>query len=315
MKYKFLLIALLAILVILPLPIGDFERHVMIMAYYYAILAISWAFLAGYVGVSNFGHAALITVGGYTMGLLFTRLNLPLILSIAAGIAATGLVGAILGFICLRLRGTYLSLATLGFSEIVRTVVTVEWEVTGGPMGLELPKFLGTKLIAYYAVLAILCLTYLILHKILNSPIGLALRAIGCDEQAANTSGVSLLKYKVTALVISSLFPAIIGIFYGFYIGLLTPDVGSLYQQFFVVAAAITGGIGTLIGPVVGGLITEVLYEGMRFSFGGIVGLYIFMFGVVMLAIVRTTPGGIAGFLSARRQWFAGLLRRLGLSS
>ena len=127
-----------------PFLVNGYWLSVGVLAMFYAIVAASWALLAGYAGQFSFGHMAFVSLGAYTSGLLVTTFNVPIPLGMAAGVLMCAVVGSGIGFVCLRMRGPYLALFTVAFSEVLRIVIVSENEVTGGSGGLEVtPLFRG----------------------------------------------------------------------------------------------------------------------------------------------------------------------------
>ena len=115
-----------------------------VLAMFYAIVTASWALLAGYAGQFSFGHMAFVSLGAYTSGLLVMTFGMPIPLGMVAGVLMCAIVGSGIGFVCLRMRGPYLALFTVAFSEVLRIVIVSENEVTGGSGGLEVtPLFHG----------------------------------------------------------------------------------------------------------------------------------------------------------------------------
>src|SRR5579872_365273 len=134
-----------------PFLVNAYWLSVGVLALFYAIVAASWALLAGYAGQFSFGHMAFVSLGAYTSGLLVTTFGLPIPVGVAAGVVMCALVGAGIGYVCLRMRGPYLALFTVAFSEVLRIVIVSENEVTGGSGGLEVtPLFHGRTDIPYY---------------------------------------------------------------------------------------------------------------------------------------------------------------------
>ena len=122
-----------------PQLVNDYWLSVGITALFYAIVAASWALLVGYAGQFSFGHMAFVSIGAYTSGMLARYFGVPIPLGIPLGVVACAIVGCAIGYICLRMRGPYLALFTVAFSEVLRIVLVSEAEVTGGSGGLEIP--------------------------------------------------------------------------------------------------------------------------------------------------------------------------------
>ena len=175
--------------VLAPLVLQTYWLHVIIIAYFYAILAASWALLAGYAGQFSFGHMALMAVGGYTTGLFGKYLNTPPLLGIILGTLMAGVIGLAIGALVLRFKAAYLALFTIAFSEILRMVLKGESQITRGDQGLSVAPLFGQEIISrvpyYYTMLAVLLVCLLLMYWMANSRIGLFLRSIREDEEAA----------------------------------------------------------------------------------------------------------------------------------
>ncbi|MCJ7830747.1 MAG: branched-chain amino acid ABC transporter permease, partial [Desulfobacterales bacterium] len=175
-----------------PVFFRDYWLYVAIIGLYYSVLASSWAMLAGQVGIISFAHAAFAAVGAYTSALLVIRLEVPIVLGIISGGCTAAVFGFLIGALTLRMRGPYLALTTLGFSEIFRIFLIAEVELTRGSYGWQVPLlFGGDKIRRYYIGLGLLFITLLTLSLILNSRIGLFLQAMREDEDGAATRGVN----------------------------------------------------------------------------------------------------------------------------
>lgn len=318
-----------AILAVFPLLYGradyDYIMHMWITAFFYAILASSWALLAGYAGQFSFGHMAFMAVGAYTAGLFnnylyFTSEPTKTCFEIAVGtwwlivldpigvsadpvtcldtarqswsgggivtkpslwfgilfgIIVGGLFGWLVGRLVLRLRSAYLALFTLGFSEILRAVISAEIQVTRGQAGLELdPLFpngisiFGTvfsatdKLPTYYVMLALFLACLAIMTALERSRFGLFVRSIREDEDAAAALGVDTVRYKVHVFVVTSMIAAAAGAIQAHYIGIITPNIFTILQMALVVAMAVVGGLENIVAAAVGAV---VIYFGLEF--------------------------------------------------
>ena len=198
-----LLVAFLA-----PLVLQTYWLHVIIIAYFYAVLAASWALLAGYAGQFSFGHMALMAVGGYTTGLLGKYLNTPPLLGIILGTLMAGLTGLAIGALVLRFKASYLALFTIAFSEILRMILKGESQITRGDQGLAIAPLFGEEIISrvpyYYTMLIVLLVCLFLMYWMANSRIGLFLRSIREDEEAAAARGVNVVRYKVLTFVVFS---------------------------------------------------------------------------------------------------------------
>jgi branched-chain amino acid transport system permease protein len=205
-------------------------------------------------------------------------------------ITAAG-VGVFIGFLCLRLRGPYLALFTIAFSEIVRITLNAEYRYTGGNFGLNVPPLFeeGTRIIYYYTILGLLVLSLLTMRQIVNSRFGLFFKAIREDEDAASSLGVNVVRYKILAFVITSFFAGLAGGFYAHYVRILTPNIIQLPQMGLIIAMVVIGGIESLAGAVMGALLLQIVSEYLR----DYEELRWVLFGLVLMTTLRFSQNGL----------------------
>jgi branched-chain amino acid transport system permease protein len=305
-NYKKLWIAILFVVLAIfpPFFLSQYWLHVMIISLFYVMMASSWNLIAGYTGQVSFAHAAFSGVGAYASGMLAVNLGVSPWLGILIGAAISALLGLGLGILCIRMGGIYLSLTTLGFSEILRIIITNEDQWTRGTMGLQVPGFFAeySKASYYYLFLIVAILFLILIYWIIHSEMGLSFRAVLNDELAASSSGIDTIRVRILAFTISSAMAGMAGGLYGHYLMLITPDIPSLGQMFLVLAMAVIGGMGSFIGPIVGSFALEILSEYIR-----IYGEYhVLIFGLVALGVARFAPEGMMGIV--RRRWKQGSL-------
>lgn len=289
----FLLLALFP-----PFLLSQYWLHVMIISLFYVMMASSWNLIAGFTGQVSFAHAAFSGVGAYVSGMLAVRSGLPPWLGIWVGSAVAALLGLGLGYLCIRMGGIYLSLTTLGFSEILRIIITNEDQWTRGTMGLQIPGLFSeySKVSYYYLFLVLTVLVLVIIYWIIHSEMGLTFRAVLNDELAASSSGINTVRVRIVAFTVSSAMAGLAGGLYGHYLMLITPDIPSLGQMFLVLAMAVIGGMGSFAGPIIGSFVLEILSEYIR-----VYGEYhVLLFGLVALVMARFAPEGLMGILNKK---------------
>jgi branched-chain amino acid transport system permease protein len=282
----------LILLLILPLFIQTYWLHVLITAYFYAILASSWALLAGYGGQFSFAHMAFMAIGAYTTGLVTTRMNIPLIGSIVLGTLAAGFAGLIIGALTLRFKAAYLALFTIAFSEILRTVLRAEAQITRGDRGLKLaPLFPDSisRVPDYYILVGIMVLSLIFMYWLVQSRVGLFLRAIREDEQAAAARGIDVVRYKVIIFVITSMIAGIAGAIFAHYVTIITPNIMVLPQMGLVIAMAIIGGVESLVAAAIGAILIQISLELLR-EFGA---WRMVIFGALLIVTLRFARDGL----------------------
>jgi len=301
---------LLVVALLAPLGVGPYWTHVGAIAWYYALLAASWALLAGFAGQFSFAHVAFAALGGYTSALCVGLLGLPLPLAILAGVLLAMATGALIGALVLRLSGPYLALFTLAISEVFRLVLIAEEDVTRGMLGLPVPGlFPGRSDMPYYYLgLALVVAALLGMNALLATRVGLFLRAIREDEGAARASGVDTTRYKILVFVVTSVIAAIAGIYYGHFIGILTPNMAILPEMGLVIAMAVIGGIESLPGAVIGAVFVFLLSETLR-SYGE------WRFVLMGLALILVQRFAQNGLFPVIEQWGLARIRRQGAAA
>ena len=262
-----------------------------ITALFYAIVAASWALLVGYAGQFSFGQMAFVSVGAYTSGMLALYFDVPIPLGIVTGVVLCAIIGCAIGYICLRMRGPYLALFTVAFSEVLRIILVSEAEVTGGSGGLQIPPlFHGRSDVPYYYLgLVLLGTSLALMGWLVRSRWGLFFRAIRENEDAAAAAGVKVVRFRLLAFTIAAGFAGVAGGFFGHYVGILTPDIGSVDQMGLVVAMAVIGGAESIIAATIGAILVEFLLEALR-SYGE---WRLVLFAVVLLLTVRFARNGL----------------------
>jgi branched-chain amino acid transport system permease protein len=218
-------------------------------------------------------------------------LHLPAGVSILLGVLLTGLVGLIIGWLCLRLHGPYLGLTTIAFSEIFRIAVTAEYGFTRGSLGLPAPPLLpgAGPVTYYYLFLGLLAVALLVMWLILHSRVGLFFAAIREDEDAAASLGVKVVRWKVIAFTVSSMLAGLAGGFYAHFVQLVAPSMMSLLEMGFILSMAVVGGFQNIFYAALGGILLELILESLR----DIGEWRLALVGLVMVAVLRFAPNGL----------------------
>jgi branched-chain amino acid transport system permease protein len=308
-KYKpFLIGAVIVALILFPLVItNNYLVRVGISVLLYILLASSLNVINGYSGQFNIGQAGFYCVGAYTAGILATKVGMsfwPLL--VISGVVAA-LFGCCLGLPTMRLKGVYLAITTLGFSEIIRLVVLNWTDLTRGPMGIPgipFPVLCGWQLKTnthfYYIILVLVAVMIWMTSRVLNSRIGRAWIAIREDESAARSMGVETFNYKLLNLVYGTFWAGVAGCFYAFFASYISADSFTLDEGFIILSMILVGGQGTLLGPVVGASVLTIIPEIFRFA----AQYRLVIYGLAILVIMYIKPQGLAGsgMLSRRYQ-------------
>ena len=285
------------------------------------VLALSMNLVQGFTGIFSLGHAGFMAVGAYTVALLTIPVakketlfmlepliahfnTLTLLFGVAlliGGLLAAGLA-FLIGLPCLRLRGDYLAIATLGFSEIIRIVITNAQALTNGAQGLKsIPK---TADIWWCYGIALAVLIFIAL--LISSSFGRALKAIREDEIAAESMGISLLGHKMLAFMISAFLAGVGGGLYASYIGTIGPDVFQISRTYDILMIVVMGGMGSITGSVVAAFLVTIGQEWLRVLDGplpflpfwpenGVSGMRMVVFSVLLLIVILFFRNGLFG--------------------
>jgi branched-chain amino acid transport system permease protein len=300
--------------------------HILITTAIFIIAAMSLNLLLGFTGQLSLGHVAFFGIGAYASALCSLGFEVHLTDDLAIGIGpkpvwlamligglAAGLCGFAVGKLAFRVRGAYFVIVSISFAEAVR-LVAVNWvELTQGPMALiNIPPLtLGipgvfelsfTRKPAYfYLVLATATVCYTVIHRHVNSQVGRAIVALRDNEPLAASVGIDVTRYLVLATMISAAMAGIAGALYAHYVRIVDPDIFHFTYTVTMVIMVITGGKGTLAGPVVGGAFFGLLPELLR-SFAIAPELQWVLLGAIMILVVFLLPQGIVPAVSS---WWA----------
>jgi branched-chain amino acid transport system permease protein len=298
-------VGLLGLLAIVPWVIQDYWLYVLTIGFYYAILSSGWALLVGFAGLISLAQAAFSAIGAYTSALLVLHLGIPPLLGLVAGGLSASAFGLGIGLLTLKMRGPYLALTTIAFSEIFRIFVTAEYELTRGSYGLQvLPLLPGaSRALYYYVVVALFLVVFTIMRLTVRSRIGLFLQAIREDEDGAIGRGVDVVHCRVLAFVMSSAFAGVAGAFYGHFVLLVSPQMTILPEMSTIMAMAILGGMESLTGAAVGAIVLQFLSEYLR----EYVEWRLALMGAIVLLMIWFVPNGLASLAAPLRRYLSGL--------
>ncbi len=268
----------------------------------YIVLATAWNILGGYCGYVNFGIAAFFALGAYTTVAVQKLAPLPLPLMMLAGGVVSGVLGLAMGYLTLRLRGAFFSIATLAMAVVAQTLM-VNWEFVGGSAGAYSIRpmktaWLGIDYIQYLFLLMLVLsvLSIAIARLIERSRLGYGFASIRDDEVAAEASGVPTLRLKLLATVISGALMGMAGAPLPFYVTFLDPSSAfSLSYAVNTIAMPLIGGTASWPGPVIGAVLIATLQQVATVTISSAVNLLIV--GLVLVGFVVAAPNGILGLL------------------
>ncbi len=314
---RYLSFIIVAALALVPLWLRDFYvLHVLITTGIFIIAAMSLNLLLGFTGQLSLGHVAFFGIGAYTSALVSLGFEIhilpdvtvglapkPVWFAMLTGIVVAGLTGYAIGKLSFRVRGAYFVIVSISFAEVVR-LVAVNWvELTQGPMALNnIPALtLGIDPIElsflrkpsfYLLVLAAVVVCYIIIVRLVNSRAGRAMIALRENESLAMSVGIDVTRYLVIATIVSAAMAGMAGALYTHYIRIVDPDIFLFIYTVTMVIMVITGGKGTLTGPLVGGAIFGILPEVLR-AMAIQPEVQWIIYGVLMVLVVYFLPAGI----------------------
>lgn len=263
-------IALFLLMLAMPnLVTKTYYTRVLTFCMVYACVASAWNVIAGYAGVFSFGFQALFGLGAYVSALLSIELGWSPWVTMWIGAFASMCVGAVVAIPSLKLRQLpYICIATLCMGELIRILASNLPELTRGELGLSnIPKFFatGNSQNCYYLVLVLLTVTLIVVTKIVNSPMGMSLKAMKDSQEASESLGINIPGTKVMIYMIGAFIAGTAGAFYAHYINVLTPTsvLGTALMTQFV-AMSLLGGLGTIVGPVLGSFTITIGLEVLR---------------------------------------------------
>ena len=274
----------------------------------YIVLGTAWNILGGYTGYVNFGVTAFFALGAYSTVVLHKLVPaMPLPVMILIGGSLAGLVGLGTGYLTLRLRGVFFSIATLALAVVVQTLI-INWDFVGGARGAyvlrpRVAPLIGGEYVQYLFLLMLgMCVIVLATARAIErSALGYGFAAIRDDEAAAEASGVPTLRLKLIATTLSGGFMGMAGAPLPYYVTYLDPASGfSLNYAVNAIAMPLIGGTGSWLGPVIGAVLVGGLQEYLRVTISSAVNVLVA--GVLMVAFVILAPQGIVGLFQKRKR-------------
>lgn len=296
-----------------PLAVRDaFLLDAVVLILLWGALAAAWNVAGGYAGQVSLGHAAFFGLGAYAAALLGTRWGLSPWVAMGVGVLLSTGAGLAIGYLSNRLRGPYFVLATIAFSQVL-LIVASRWRAfTQGSEGVPVPFRPGLWTLGFaekppwvYLALALALVLYAFQRWLETSRLGYQLAAVREDEDAALALGVPARRLKVLAVALSAALASVAGTLWAQYVGFVDPFyVFSVDLSVRFALATIIGGVGTAMGPFYGSILITTLETHLRAAFGGVgaglVGIYLIIYGVLLILVVRFVPQGLAAWLAAR---------------
>ena len=275
----------------------------------YAIIAIGFCLLLGYSGLASLGTAGFIGLGAYSAFYVVQEFGMPYIAALLVTLVVSIVIGVVVGFISLRIEGIYLAILTLGLAEIIRNLLmamrsTIQIEIEN----VRLFGLLMDTRGGYFLILLTFAVLFWLTANLINSPAGRAMLAMKNSTSAAQAMGISLMKYRLLAFVISTVFAAIGGLLYMMYVRTMTTATSTLLTlttSLNILGAVIIGGAKSLWGTTFG---VFIIY-GIQSMFLSRIPFFIenpafmtMVTGVLIILVVMFFPGGFAQIIHQAKQ-------------
>lgn len=290
---------LAVIMIAMPLVVSFYQTNIMISALLYIMLALGLNIVVGLAGQLVLGYVAFYAVGAYAYGLLHQFFGWGFWVCLPVGGFVAVIFGLALGFPVLRLRGDYLAIVTLGFGEIVRLALQNWTSLTGGPRGvgdIPRPGFFGMEMdiststtYVYYLVLAAVAITIIVISRLKNSRVGLALQALREDEIACEAMGIDITRVKLSAFALGSCWAGFAGVIFAAKTTYINPSSFTFMESAMILSMVVLGGMGSITGVVIAALILILAPEYLRaFS-----EYRMLIFGAIMVIMMIFRPQGL----------------------
>jgi branched-chain amino acid transport system permease protein len=292
----FLILAMIVVPLVMP---SIYHKRLICLLFIYGLLAISFDFLTNYVGLVCLGGALFMGVGGYIAGSLNALLGLPPVLTIIIASLGGAAICTVLLLPCLPLRGIYFAIVTLVYPLLLGRIIEAT-RILGGTDGMPGLSTYPNPWVDLYLVIGVTGLVLFGLRRLVNEDIGLVFRGIKDNDQTVTACGVNITAYRTRAVYMASA----IGCFAGAYLCHLYGWVGlsffALDFSIIPIAAAIVGGMGTLVGPLLGSAIIVPLSEILR-AFGG---LRIVFYALILILFIAFRPEGLMKYFQRKYAQF-----------
>lgn len=290
-----LIVVVFLVLGAAPYLIADeYILRLLVTSLLFGTLAMGFDLSAGYIGVANWGYSGLMGLGAYTSALLLMKLGISPWIGTIAGALVAALLGLFIGILTLRMDGMFAAILAWFIGLILMALTTSLTDLTRGALGLNVDLYFQTGWAKpYFYVIFVICvITYIVLRWVTKSNLGLAFTALGQDTEAARTSGVDPMKYKVINFTISCFIAGLCGGFYAHFIGILTPDLMATKHTVEILVIAYIGGRGSIWGPLLAAFLIVPAFEYLNF----LMEYKYVIYGLLLILVMIIYPGGISAF-------------------
>jgi len=286
-------------LLIIPFLIDMYWQRVLCVAGVYALLALSFDFLAEFVGLVCLGGALFIGSGGYIAGLLSHSMGWPPFLTIPIATVAGAVVSTLILLPCLRLRGIYFAIISFMF-PLLTVYIIIALNIFGGTEGITALATFPNIWVDQYLILGAVIISVFAMRRLVNEDFGLILRSIKDNDQAVKASGISITAYKTKAVFIAALIGCFAGAYLSHLYGWLGISQFTMDFSILPIAATVMGGMGTLVGPVMGAFILAPMSEALR-GFGQ---LRVVLYCLILIGFIVYKPEGLMNVLQRKYHQF-----------
>jgi branched-chain amino acid transport system permease protein len=285
---------------------SEYLLNLLLTYFLYVIIAQSWNLLGGFTGQISLGHSAFFGTGAIVTRILWTT-NVPILPALVAGGLSAVILAAIVGVPCLRMRSAYFPIGTLALALIAQITVGNLFPVPGSLSSAYLANY--SMVSRYYVGLLVAVLTVTVVYVIVHSRAGLALVGVRDDEAAAEAMGVRTFRYKVLALMVSSLLVGLGGGIFAFHqVSYYYYAPFELSWSFLPTLTTFIGGLGTIAGPMLGAACFLGLSELFAVSLGEV---HLLIFAFTFILVVLFAPGGLMSVSTKVHGLALRLLRRV----
>lgn len=251
----------------------------------YVMLAVSLCLVVGFLGELSLGHAGFMSIGAYSGAIFMMNTNFPTIISLILGLLVGGICAAIFGLIIgipvLRLKGDYLAIVTLGFGEIIKSIINSLTGITGGAKGLsKIP--LNTTYRNFTFVYILMIVVIIVVVHLVNSRHGRAICAVRDNYIAAEAVGIPVSKFKTLAFVIGAFLAGMAGVVYAGNIGILKPSNFDYNTSIEILVMVVLGGMGNIKGSIIAAIVLTALPELLR----GAADYRMFIYSIVLIGLM-----------------------------
>jgi len=244
---------------------GGYITHVLIICCIWVMMATGYNLLLGYTGLFSFGHAGFVAIGAYSSTILVMTFNLPWLVGLIFAGVMCALFALFTGAPFLRLGGVYFAFITLGFAEIIRTLIILLDDITNGWFGItDVPALFDSLAATYIFAFLMMMFAFLIVYRIVHSRIGRALIAVRENPNVAASVGVNVARYSLLAYVVSAVICGIGGAMLVHYLGICYPEIALILVSIDLVIFTKLGGRGTLLGPAIAAFLFTFFPEMFR---------------------------------------------------